>query len=44
MSQPWVILTRRYGGDTTNPTAAQLDAAIAELYHVDTRVLGQSSR
>jgi len=33
MSQPWVILTTRYGGGTRNPTAAQLSQAIAELYH-----------
>jgi hypothetical protein len=33
MSQPWVILTRRYGGDTRNPTVSQLAEAIAELYH-----------
>jgi hypothetical protein len=32
MSTPWVILTRRYGGDTRSPTAAQLAEAIAELY------------
>lgn len=33
MSQPWVILTRRYGDDTRSPTAIQLAEAIAELYH-----------
>jgi hypothetical protein len=33
MSQPWVILTRRYGGDTRSPTFAQLAEAVAELYH-----------
>jgi hypothetical protein len=33
MSQPWVILTRRYGEDTRSPTAVQLAQAIAELYH-----------
>jgi hypothetical protein len=33
MSEPWVILTRRHGGETPNTTAAQLTAAIAELYH-----------
>jgi len=33
MSQAWVILTRRYGGDTRSPTDAQLAEAIAELYH-----------
>lgn len=33
MNQPWIILTRRYGGDIRNPTAAQLAEAIAELYH-----------
>ena len=33
MSQPWVILSRRYGGDTRSPTVAQLAEAIAELYH-----------
>ena len=32
MSKPWVILTRRYGGDTRNPTVAQLAEAVAELY------------
>lgn len=33
MSEPWLILTRRYGGDTRSPSAAQLAEAIAELYH-----------
>lgn len=33
MSQPWVILTRRYGGDARGPTVAQLVEAIVELYH-----------
>ena len=33
MSEPWVILTRRYGEETGSPTAAQLAEAIAELYH-----------
>lgn len=33
MSEPWVILTRRYGADTRSPTLAQLAEAIAELYH-----------
>jgi hypothetical protein len=33
MSQPWVILTRRYGSDTRSPTVAQLAEAVAELYH-----------
>ena len=33
MSQPWVILSRRYGGDTRSPTVAQLAEAVAELYH-----------
>ncbi|CEF49243.1 unnamed protein product [uncultured bacterium] len=33
MSRPWVILTRRYGGDTRSPSVAQLAEAIAELYH-----------
>ena len=33
MSQPWVILTRRYGGDSRGPTVAQLAEAVAELYH-----------
>ena len=33
MSQPWVILARRYGGDTRSPTVAQLAEAAAELYH-----------
>ena len=33
MSQPWVILTRRYGGDTRSPTVPQLSEAVAELYH-----------
>lgn len=33
MSEPWVILTRRYGSDTRSPTAAQLAEAVAELYH-----------
>ena len=33
MSQPWVILARRYGGDTRSPSAAQLAEAITELYH-----------
>jgi hypothetical protein len=33
MSDPWVILTRRYGGDTRSPSAAHLGEAVAELYH-----------
>lgn len=33
MSQPWIILTWRYGGDTPSPTLAQLAQAVAELYH-----------
>lgn len=33
MSDPWVILTRRYGGDTRSPSAVHLAEAIAELYH-----------
>jgi dihydrofolate synthase/folylpolyglutamate synthase len=33
ISQPWTILTARYGGDTRNPTDTQLAEAIAELYH-----------
>jgi hypothetical protein len=33
MSEPWVILMRRYGGDTRSPTVAQLVEAVAELYH-----------
>jgi hypothetical protein len=33
MSQPWVILTRRYGGDTRSPSVAQVAEAVAELYH-----------
>jgi hypothetical protein len=33
MNEPWVILTRRYGNDTRNPTPSQLAEAIAELYH-----------
>jgi hypothetical protein len=33
MSEPWVILTRRYGSDTESPTVTQLAEAIAELYH-----------
>ena len=32
-SQPWVILTRRYGEDIRSPTAAQLAQAITEVYH-----------
>jgi hypothetical protein len=33
MSEPWVILTRRYGEDIRGPTAAQLAQAITEVYH-----------
>src|SRR5213082_3359761 len=33
MPEPWAILTRRYGGETTSPTFAQLKEAMAELYH-----------
>jgi hypothetical protein len=33
MSQPWVILTRRYGADIRSPSPDQLANAIAELYH-----------
>ncbi|MCW8130919.1 MAG: hypothetical protein KIS92_11255 [Planctomycetota bacterium] len=33
MSQPWTILTTRYGEDCTSPGAENLLAAIAELYH-----------
>jgi hypothetical protein len=33
MSQPWVILARRYGSDTRSPTVVQLAEAVAELYH-----------
>jgi hypothetical protein len=33
MSQPWVILTRRYGEDIRSPSAVQLAEAVAELYH-----------
>jgi hypothetical protein len=33
MSEPWIILTRRFGGNTRSPTMAQLAEAIAELYH-----------
>jgi hypothetical protein len=32
MSDPWVILTRRYGDDIRSPSAAQLAEAVAELY------------
>jgi hypothetical protein len=33
VSEPWVILTPRYGSDIQNPTATQLAEAVAELYH-----------
>jgi hypothetical protein len=33
MCEPWVILMRRYGEETENPTPTQLAEAIAELYH-----------
>lgn len=33
MSEPWAILTRRYGEDIRSPTVAQLAVAVAELYH-----------
>jgi hypothetical protein len=33
MSEPWAILSRRYGGDTRSATAAQLAEAIAQVYH-----------
>jgi|GEM_PF-485499 len=32
MSLPWVILTRRYGGDVRSPSEKQLADAVAELY------------
>jgi hypothetical protein len=32
-NEPWVILTARYGGDTSSPTAEQLAHAMAEVYH-----------
>lgn len=32
MDEPWVILTRRYGGEVRNPTAEELARAIEELY------------
>ena len=35
MDEPWVILTRRYGGDVRNPTAEELALAIEELYVED---------
>lgn len=36
MSEPWVILTERYGADIRNPTSAQLSEAVAGLYHETT--------
>jgi hypothetical protein len=33
MSEPWVILTQRYGAETRHPTPAKLAEAVAELYH-----------
>jgi hypothetical protein len=33
MSQPWVIVDRRYGDGSRSPTVAQLREAITELYH-----------
>jgi hypothetical protein len=35
MDEPWVILTRRYGGDVRGPTAEELARAIEELYVED---------
>jgi len=33
MTQPWVILARRYGDGIRNPSVAILAEAVAELYH-----------
>lgn len=32
MSTPWLILSRRYGGDVRNPTGHELREALVELY------------
>jgi hypothetical protein len=32
MDEPWLILSRRYGGDVRNPTAGELALAIEEQY------------
>ena len=36
MSEPWVILTLRYGEDRRNQTAADLTEAVAQMYHETT--------
>ena len=33
MSQPWFVLTKRYGEDVGSPNSHQLAEAVAELYH-----------
>jgi hypothetical protein len=33
MSEPWIVLTNRFGEDIENPSSAQLSEAVAELYH-----------
>ncbi|MBX3628109.1 MAG: hypothetical protein KF892_24075 [Rhizobacter sp.] len=32
MEAPWFILSHRYGGDTSDPTAKELSAALDEVY------------
>jgi hypothetical protein len=42
-NEPWVILTRRYGGDTRSPSPAQLTDGVAELYHENIRGMTEGS-
>ena len=42
MSTPWLILTTRYGTDSTQPSAAQLRQAIDELFEEKTKGLTDS--
>lgn len=42
MSKGWVVLTKRYGEDIRNPTAVDLEKAVAELYHENLPKMTQS--
>lgn len=35
MKNPWFILTKRYGGDTRDPSAEELRAALTEVFVED---------
>jgi len=35
LAHGWVILTKRFGGDFSNPTAAELEGALHELFAQD---------